>query len=77
MSQKDLPPELVHPHPERLAPESPHFEAIVRSHAEAIEAGKPLYEDPASGLWVMTAATLWPRACCDNGCRHCPHIERK
>ena len=33
-----------------------------------------MYEDPDTGFWVMTAATLLERGyCCGNGCRHCPY----
>ena len=75
-SHDPLPAHLVDPHPGRLAPEAPGYSEIIRRHAEAIAAGKSLYEDPITGLWVMTADVLWERACCDNGCRHCPHVAR-
>jgi len=71
-----LPANLVDPHPARLASDHPFRGAIIEAHRAAIAGGEPLYLDPESGLWVMTAATLWERACCDNGCRHCPHLER-
>ena len=36
---------------------------------------RPDYPDPATGLFVLTAATLAARAeCCGNGCRHCPYV---
>ncbi|MEM9379182.1 MAG: DUF5522 domain-containing protein [Planctomycetota bacterium] len=73
---KALPADLVRPHPARLAPDAPRYEEICEHHEAAILAGEPLYLDPTTGLWVMTAATLWERACCDNGCRHCPHLSR-
>jgi hypothetical protein len=32
------------------------------------------YLDPATGLFVFTAAYLAARGtCCDSGCRHCPY----
>lgn len=71
-----LPESLLAPHPERLDPDHPGRDEILRRHAEAVAEGRPLYEDPNTGLWVMTAATLWGRTCCDNGCRHCPHVAR-
>lgn len=73
---RTLPAELVRPHPDRLDPGSPGYDDICERHAAAIAAGEPLYLDPWTGLWVMTAATLWERTCCDNGCRHCPHVSR-
>ena len=43
-------------------------------HAAAVAAGEPMYEDPATGLWGMTEASLRARGwCCGNGCRHCPY----
>jgi hypothetical protein len=40
-----------------------------------VEAGDPLYVDPATGFHVLTAATLLARGtCCDTGCRHCPYV---
>lgn len=71
-----LPGPLVDPHPGRLDAAHPFHDAIVDAHRAAITNGEPFYLDPVSGLWVMTAATLWERACCDNGCRHCPHLTR-
>ncbi|MDG1490313.1 MAG: DUF5522 domain-containing protein [Planctomycetota bacterium] len=71
-----LPASLVDPHPGRLDTRHPYHGAIIEAHRAAVASGEPLYLDPQSGLWVMTAATLWDRACCDNGCRHCPHLER-
>ena len=38
--------------------------------------GEAGYLDPATGLFVMTAATLLERStCCETGCRHCPYLE--
>ena len=37
----------------------------------------PARLDPATGLWVFTAAYLWDRGtCCDSGCRHCPYLHQ-
>lgn len=45
-----------------------------RAHAEAIARGEETYVDPATGYFVLTAATLRARgACCGSGCRHCPY----
>ena len=64
------------PHPSRLAPAHPHFDAIMDAHAQACAAGSPGYLDPVSGLFTMTAEYHIQRgACCDNGCRHCPYVE--
>lgn len=71
-----IPEPLLTPHPERLSPAHPAYSAIMARHGEAVAAGRPLYEDPTTGLWVMTAASLWGRPCCNNGCRHCPHESR-
>ena len=46
-------------------------------HHDAVRRGENRYQDPATGLWVMTAVHLWERGyCCYSGCRHCPWIER-
>jgi hypothetical protein len=64
------------PHPSRLPLDHPEREAILRAHAAAVEAGEAGYLDPATGLFVLTAATLLDRGeCCDQGCRHCPYPE--
>ncbi len=76
MTKPTLPDDRMIPHPDHLSPRAPGFKEIVQRHAEAVQAGKALYEDPITGLWVMTAATLWDRSCCRNGCRHCPHVDR-
>lgn len=64
---------LTEPHPSRLPLEHPQRDAILAAHEAAMAAGEPGYLDPATGLFVMTAAELRRRGrCCDNGCRHCP-----
>jgi len=72
-----LPDELLVPHPRRLSPKTPEYEEILAIHEDAISRGEDGYEDPLSGLWVMTAVYLWERGyCCFSGCRHCPWIDR-
>ncbi len=67
---------LAQPNPNRLSPDHPDYEAIVRAHAAAMAAGEPSYLDPPSGLSVLTAAYLAERGtCCDSGCRHCPYLS--
>lgn len=67
---------LTEPHPGRLEPGHPLRGEILDRHAAAIAAGDAGYCDPASGLFVLTAAYLAERGtCCDRGCRHCPYTE--
>lgn len=43
-------------------------------HDDAVTAGEDGYLDPATGLFVFTAAYLLARgACCESNCRHCPY----
>ena len=73
----DLPADRRLPHPDRLPSAGAHHAAILARHEAALAAGDAGYEDPATGLFVMTAATLWARGtCCDSGCRHCPYVDR-
>lgn len=47
------------------------------AHERALDADEPGYLDPGTGLFVLTAQTLWDRgACCEQGCRHCPYLPR-
>ena len=72
-----MPGSLRAPHPERLDPGRPDYKEILRAHKTAMNAGEPEYADPATGLLVFTAQSLWNRGfCCDSGCRHCPYLER-
>jgi hypothetical protein len=73
-----LPPELLVPHTDRLDPRrGPDYLAIMDAHHQALLAGQTGYLDPLSGLFVQTARTLWDRgACCEQGCRHCPFVDR-
>ena len=67
---------LHEPHPSRLDIDHPQRSQIIAAHATAMADGEPGYLDPASGLFVLTAATLASRGeCCDQGCRHCPFVE--
>jgi hypothetical protein len=67
---------LTDPHPDRLSPNRPDYEEIVRAHAAAMQAGADTYIDPSSGLTVLTASYLARRGyCCDSGCRHCPFVS--
>jgi hypothetical protein len=67
---------LTEPAPSRLPPAAPHHDEILARHAAALRAGDPGYEDPVTGLFVLTAAYLADRgACCETGCRHCPYVE--
>ncbi|MFP5321848.1 MAG: DUF5522 domain-containing protein [Acidimicrobiia bacterium] len=66
---------LFEPHPDRLPPEDPDRPEILARHRAAVEAGEPGYLDPATGLFVLTAAELVARGtCCGSGCRHCPYV---
>ena len=67
---------LFEPHPDRLADDHPQRAEILEAHRTAVEAGDALYCDPASGLYVITAAEHVRRGtCCDSGCRHCPYLR--
>ncbi|HEY5091744.1 MAG TPA: DUF5522 domain-containing protein [Acidimicrobiales bacterium] len=63
------------PHPSRLDPSRPDYDAVIRAHEAAVGAGEPMYRDPSSGLMVLTVATHLARgSCCESGCRHCPFL---
>lgn len=67
---------LTQPHPDRLPPTHPQHGEILARHAAAVERGDAGYTDPATGLFVLTAAFLAERGtCCDKGCRHCPYLR--
>ncbi len=45
-------------------------------HDAACVAVLPMYRDPGTGLWTMTAWALRNRGfCCGEGCRHCPYAD--
>ncbi|HWE56334.1 MAG TPA: DUF5522 domain-containing protein [Acidimicrobiales bacterium] len=72
-----LPPARLVPHPERLPPGRPDYVAVMEAHHRALLAGDAGYVDPATGLFALTARTLWDKgSCCQSGCRHCPWVER-
>ncbi len=74
---RPLDPARLLPHPARLDPGRGDYVEILESHHRAVMAGEPGYTDPASGLYALTARTLWDRGkCCTSGCRHCPWVER-
>jgi hypothetical protein len=59
----------------RLALDHPRRADVLAAHEAALAAGAAGYTDPASGLFVLTAAWLAARGtCCDNRCRHCPYV---
>lgn len=63
------------PHPSRLTPDHHDRDRILAAHRAAVDAGQPGYLDPATGLFVLTAAALAERGyCCERGCRHCPYV---
>ena len=69
---------LQRPRPDRFGPTHPGFVGAMAAHSEAVAAAQPGYIDPASGLFVLTAAYLAARGdCCDSGCRHCPYNTPK
>lgn len=75
--REPLPADRARPHPARLAPGHPFHGEILAAHEAAMSRGEPVYRDPATGLVVFTARTLWDRGwCCDTGCRHCPFLPR-
>jgi hypothetical protein len=67
---------LAEPHPSRFAPDHPHHAVVLAAHEQALADGRPSYTDPATGLFVLTAAFLADRGiCCGRGCRHCPYTD--
>ena len=74
-------PSPVHGSSRRSSPRScehaplSHIDAATEAaHAAATAAGEPMYQDPGTGLWVMTQAGLRDRGwCCGSRCRHCPY----
>lgn len=67
---------LTQPARSRLPEDHPGRAGVLAAHAAALEAGESMYSDPASGLFVLTAAFLADRGyCCERGCRHCPYVE--
>jgi hypothetical protein len=72
-----LSPTVVVPHPDRLAADRSDYIEIVEAHHLALLHSDGGYLDPTSGLFVLTARTLWNRgSCCEQRCRHCPFLPR-
>jgi hypothetical protein len=70
------PRSLDEPAASRLPIDTPHRDEILRRHATAVASEEAGYLDPASGLFVLTAAFLAARGyCCERGCRHCPYVH--
>ena len=65
---------IERPHPSRFDDTRPDFAVCMAAHAEAVQDGQMGYMDPTTGLFVMTAAHLAERPCCERGCRHCPWV---
>lgn len=69
------PDAVERPHPSRLPPRHPRYDQVMAAHRRAVLAGQPLYRDPITGAWAMTAVALIERGtCCESGCRHCPYV---
>jgi hypothetical protein len=67
---------LEEPHPSRLDPRDPAYDAILAAHRGALVRDDAGYADPTTGLFVFTSAYLAARGtCCDSGCRHCPYVD--
>jgi Family of unknown function (DUF5522) len=67
---------LEAPHASRLRVDHPRRAEIIAAHTDALRNGDDGYNDPATGLFVFTAAYLAARGtCCDSACRHCPYVS--
>lgn len=67
---------LTRPAAQRLPHDQPGRDRILAAHAAAMEAGASMYQDPGTGLHVLTARYLADRgSCCASGCRHCPYVR--
>jgi len=70
------PRSLSEPHLDRLRPDDPAYPLVIAAHEAALRAGADSYQDPKSGLVVLTAGFLARRGyCCESGCRHCPYVQ--
>jgi hypothetical protein len=66
---------MAAPHPSRLSPSDPDYDAILAAHGLAERRHEPGYTDPRTGLFVLTSDYLASRGtCCGAGCRHCPYV---
>jgi hypothetical protein len=69
------PRDLRTPSTARLPVDTAGRDAIIAAHDAALASGDAGYLDPATGLFVLTAAFHARRGtCCHNGCRHCPYV---
>lgn len=76
-SARPLPDRIRVPHPDRLSPALPLYDTVLTVHEAAVRSDVDGYLDPMTGFFVFTARYLDERGtCCENGCRHCPYIER-
>lgn len=67
---------IERPHPSRLSPSRPDYDAIIAAHDQAVTAERGSYIDPSTGLTVLTVSAHIARGtCCDSGCRHCPYLK--
>jgi hypothetical protein len=67
---------LEEPHASRLRSDDPRRAEIIGAHTRALHNCDDGYIDPATGLFVFTAAYLAARgSCCDSACRHCPYVR--
>jgi hypothetical protein len=58
------------------APQDSRTVEIQAAHEQAMRDGADGYTDPATGLFVFTAAYLAARGtCCESDCRHCPYVR--
>jgi len=58
------------------APDDPRAAETQAALEQALRDGADGYNDPATGLFVFTAAYLAARGtCCESGCRHCPYVR--
>jgi hypothetical protein len=59
-----------------LPVDHPRRDEILGAHEAALSKGEAGYQDPDTGLFVLTAKFHLDRGtCCGNGCRHCPYVE--
>lgn len=55
------------------SPTPPLSKAVLDAHVAACQRKERMYEDPTTGLYVMTSFFLASKErCCGSGCRHCP-----
>jgi len=67
---------LTQPALERLPGNAPKRQDILAAHSDALERNLPGYQDPETGLFVLSAEFLAERGYfCERRCRHCPYIE--